>query len=111
MRGKAAPKKNRKTKIARFTNGRSTDSLSVMLSTQQMAALNASNCEVAFDNLTLQLYATDASPYQIIPQAVAFPKTVKQAAHIIQAALVAGVSVIPRGAGTGLSGGAVGEVG
>ena len=80
-----------------------------MLSTQQMATLNASNCEVAFDNQTLQLYATDASPYQIIPQAVAFPKTAKQAAHVIQAALVAGVPVIPRGAGTGLSGGAIGE--
>ena len=80
-----------------------------MLSASQMAALNASNCEVAFDNRTLQLYATDASPYQIVPQAVAFPKTVKQVAHVIQAALVAGVPVIPRGAGTGLSGGAVGE--
>ena len=74
-----------------------------------MSALNASNCEVAFDNQTLQLYATDASPYQIVPQAVAFPKTAKQAAHLIQSALVAGVPVIPRGAGTGLSGGAVGE--
>ena len=80
-----------------------------MLSTQQMSALNASNCEVAFDNQTLQLYATDASPYQIVPQAVAFPKSVKQAAHVVQAALVAGVPVIPRGAGTGLSGGAIGE--
>ena len=59
-----------------------------MLSAQQMSALNASNCEVAFDNQTLQLYATDASPYQIVPQAVGFPKTVKQAAHLIQAALV-----------------------
>ena len=85
------------------------DSLCQMLSTQQMSALNASSCEVAFDNQTLQLYATDASPYQIIPQAVAFPKSVKQAAHVIQAALVAGVPVIPRGAGTGLSGGAIGE--
>ena len=84
-------------------------SLLPMLSAQQMAALNASNCEVAFDNLTLQLYATDASPYQIAPLAVAYPKSVKQAAHIIQAALVAGLPVIPRGAGTGLSGGAVGE--
>lgn len=80
-----------------------------MLSASQMAALNASNCEVAFDNLTLQLYATDASPYQIVPQAVAFPKTAKQAAHLIQAALAAGVPVIPRGAGTGLGGGAIGE--
>ena len=80
-----------------------------MLSTQQMATLNASNCEVAFDNQTLQLYATDASPYQIIPLAVAYPKSGKQAAQVIQAALAAGVSVIPRGAGTGLGGGAVGE--
>jgi len=80
-----------------------------MLSAQQMSALNASNCEVAFDNQTLQLYATDASPYQIVPLAVGFPKTVKQAAHLIQSALLAGVPVIPRGAGTGLSGGAVGE--
>ena len=80
-----------------------------MLSTQQMSALNASNCEVAFDNQTLQLYATDASPYQIQPLAVAFPKSVRQAGQVVQAALSAGVSVIPRGAGTGLSGGAVGE--
>jgi FAD/FMN-containing dehydrogenase/Fe-S oxidoreductase len=80
-----------------------------MLSTQQMSALNASNCPVAFDNQTLQLYATDASPYQIVPQAVAFPQTAKQAAHVIQAAHAAGIAVIPRGAGTGLSGGAVGE--
>jgi FAD/FMN-containing dehydrogenase/Fe-S oxidoreductase len=80
-----------------------------MLSTQQMSALNASNCPVAFDNQTLQLYATDASPYQIVPLAVAFPQTARHAAHVIQAALVAGVPVIPRGAGTGLSGGAIGE--
>ena len=74
-----------------------------------MSALNASTCEVAFDNRTLQLYATDASPYQIVPQAVAFPKTVKQAARVIQAAQSAGVPVTPRGAGTGLGGGAVGD--
>jgi len=74
-----------------------------------MAALNAANCEVAFDNRTRQLYATDASPYQIVPGAVAFPQNTKQAAAIIQAALVAGLPVTPRGAGTGLSGGAIGD--
>ncbi|MDR3459389.1 MAG: FAD-linked oxidase C-terminal domain-containing protein [Verrucomicrobiae bacterium] len=74
-----------------------------------MSALNAANCEVAFDNRTRQLYATDASPYQIVPGAVAFPKNTKQAAAIIQAALVGGLSVTPRGAGTGLSGGAIGD--
>ena len=80
-----------------------------MLSTQQMASLNAANCEVAFDNRTRQLYATDASPYQIVPAAVAFPHNAKQASQIISAALVGGVPVIPRGAGTGLSGGAIGD--
>jgi FAD/FMN-containing dehydrogenase/Fe-S oxidoreductase len=94
---------------ARFTNRTRADSLWVVLSAQQMATLNASNCEVAFDNQTLQLYATDASPYQIVPQAVAFPKSAKQATHIVHAALAAGLPIIPRGAGTGLSGGAIGE--
>lgn len=80
-----------------------------MTPTQQHATLSAANCEVAFDNLTRQLYATDASHYQIEPMAVAFPRDAKQASAIIQAAAQAGVSVIPRGAGTGLVGGAIGE--
>ena len=80
-----------------------------MTPTQQMATLKAANCDVAFDNLTRQLYATDASLYQIEPLAVAFPKSANEAASIIQAAAQAGTTVIPRGAGTGLSGGAVGD--
>src|ERR1044071_3784006 len=80
-----------------------------MTSAQQQAALAATNCEVAFDNLTRQLYATDASIYQIEPLAVAFPKTERQASAVIEAAAHAGVSIIPRGAGTGLVGGAIGE--
>src|SRR6267378_5638234 len=80
-----------------------------MTSAQQQAALAASNCEVAFDNLTRQLYATDASIYQIEPLAVAFPKNAKQARAVIEAAGQAGIPVIPRGAGTGLVGGAIGE--
>ncbi len=80
-----------------------------MASAQQISALAAVNCEVAFDNLTRQLYATDASIYQVEPLAVAFPRSTKQAVAIIQAAGQAGIPVIPRGAGTGLTGGALGE--
>jgi FAD/FMN-containing dehydrogenase/Fe-S oxidoreductase len=80
-----------------------------MLPDQQLSVLAASGCEVAFDNLTRQLYATDASPYQIEPMAVAFPKNAQQAGDIIKAAAHAGLSVTPRGAGTGLSGGAIGD--
>jgi FAD/FMN-containing dehydrogenase/Fe-S oxidoreductase len=80
-----------------------------MTSAQQQSLFTASNCEVAFDNLTRQLYATDASIYQIEPLAVAFPKTARQACAVIEAAGHAGIPVIPRGAGTGLVGGAIGE--
>jgi FAD/FMN-containing dehydrogenase/Fe-S oxidoreductase len=80
-----------------------------MISAQQQATLSASGCEIAFDNLTRQLYATDASIYQIEPAAVAFPRDAKQASKLVQAALQVGVSVIPRGAGTGLVGGAIGD--
>ncbi len=80
-----------------------------MLSAQQLSILNAATCEVVFDNLTRQLYATDASPYQIVPQAVAFPGSAHDASAIIRAAAQVGLPVIPRGAGTGLSGGAVGD--
>ena len=71
-------------------------------------ALAAADCDVAFDNLTRQLYATDASLYQIEPLAVAFPRDARQAGSIIRAAADAGLEIIPRGAGTGLAGGAVG---
>ena len=43
--------------------------------------------------------------YAVEPVAVAFPRGSKQASAIIRAAADAGISVIPRGAGTGLIGG------
>ncbi len=80
-----------------------------MTTAQQLATLAAANCEIAFDNLTRQLYATDASPYQIEPVAVAFPKRTRDVSALVQAAAQAGVSVVCRGAGTGLTGGAIGD--
>jgi FAD/FMN-containing dehydrogenase/Fe-S oxidoreductase len=79
-----------------------------MTSTQH-ATLAVADCDVAFDDLTRQLYATDASLYQLEPAAVAFPRSAQQASSIIVAAADAGVAVTPRGAGSGLSGGAIGD--
>ncbi len=62
-----------------------------------------------FDNLTRQLYATDASIYQIQPAGVAFPRTAQQASAVIRAAADENISITPRGAGTSLSGGAIGD--
>ena len=71
--------------------------------------LKQTGCDVRFDNLTRQLYATDASIYQIEPVGAAFPKSAQEASAIIGAAADAGVSVTPRGAGTSLVGNAIGE--
>src|SRR5213082_198054 len=79
-----------------------------MTSTQR-STLAAADCEIAFDDLTRQLYATDASLYQLEPAAVAFPRSARQASSIIMAAADANVPVTPRGAGSGLSGGAIGD--
>jgi FAD/FMN-containing dehydrogenase len=68
------------------------------------AGLEKVDCEIAFDNLTRQLYATDASIYQIEPAAVAFPRNATQAAAVIRAAADQDLPLIPRGAGTGLAG-------
>jgi len=71
--------------------------------------IRQSGCDVRFDNLTRQLYATDASIYQIEPVGAAFPKSAQEASAVIRAAADAGVSVTPRGAGTSLVGNAIGE--
>src|SRR5438477_5401031 len=75
----------------------------------QRSTLATADCEIAFDDLTRQLYATDASLYQLEPAAVAFPSSAQQASSIIMAAAGATVPVTPRGAGSGLSGGAIGD--
>src|SRR6059058_5570508 len=79
------------------------------MTSAQERKIKQTGCDVRFDNLTRQLYATDASIYQIEPVAVAFPRNARQASALIDASAQAGVSVIPRGAGTGLVGGAIGE--
>src|SRR5213075_2374617 len=75
----------------------------------QRSTLENAGCEIAFDDLTRRLYATDASLYQLEPAAVAFPSSSEEASAIIAAAADANVPVTPRGAGSGLSGGAIGD--
>src|SRR6266704_6031803 len=79
------------------------------MTSAQERKIRQTGCDARFDNLTRQLYATDASIYQIEPVGVAFPKNAQQASLVIHAAADAGLSVTPRGAGTSLVGNAVGE--
>jgi FAD/FMN-containing dehydrogenase/Fe-S oxidoreductase len=83
--------------------------LSKEMTSAQEKKIRQTGCDARFDNLTRQLYATDASIYQIEPVGVAFPKSAPQASLVIRAAADAGVPVTPRGAGTSLVGNAIGE--
>ena len=56
-------------------------------------------------------YEFDATIERGMPQVVVFPESTEQVAAAVRVAHRAGVPVIPRGAGTGLSGGAVAAAG
>src|SRR5246500_758557 len=79
------------------------------MTSAQEKKIRQTGCDAHFDNLTRQLYSTDASIYQTYPVGAAFPKTAEQANLVIRAAADAGLSVTPRGAGTSLVGNAIGE--
>jgi FAD/FMN-containing dehydrogenase/Fe-S oxidoreductase len=79
------------------------------LTSTQRRALEATGCELRTDALTRVLFSTDASIYKIEPQAVAFPTGAEETGRLLAAAADAGVEITPRGAGTGLAGGAVGS--
>ncbi len=63
----------------------------------------------AAHNAVIMSYATDASVYQERPLAVALPKTVADVMALVQYAATAGVTLIPRAAGTSLAGQVVGS--
>ena len=60
--------------------------------------------EVRFDRYSRQLYATDASIYKITPLGVVIPQNADDVSATIETCAKAGISVLPRGGGTGLSG-------
>ncbi|HEX4850969.1 MAG TPA: FAD-binding oxidoreductase, partial [Puia sp.] len=61
------------------------------------------------DDTTRILYATDASAYREMPQAVAVPKSVEDIKKLISFASKSKTSLIPRTAGTSLAGQVVGN--
>src|SRR5712675_173597 len=79
------------------------------MTSAQERKIRQTGCDTRFDNLTRQLYSTDASIYQIHPVGAAFPKTAEQAILVIHATADSGLSITPRGAGTSLVGNAIGE--
>src|SRR5436853_2573731 len=59
----------------------------------------------------LMLYEYDGGVQRALPQAVVFPQTTEQVARIVKLAAKEKLPIVPRGAGTGLSGGAIARAG
>jgi FAD/FMN-containing dehydrogenase/Fe-S oxidoreductase len=75
-----------------------------------VAALNRLvDGEVRFDSYTRQLYATDASAYEITPIGVVFPRHTEDVSAVMGYCAEEGIPVLPRGAGTSLAGQSVNE--
>jgi len=64
--------------------------------------------DVYTDETMRTLYATDASPYQEMPIGIVRPRNSSDLRKVIQYAIMEGVSLIPRAAGTSLAGQCVG---
>jgi len=65
--------------------------------------------EIFSDNLSRKLYATDASVYRMLPEAVAYPIDEEDIKLLIDFAKTHNTSLIPRAAGTSLAGQCVGK--
>ncbi|WP_435194145.1 FAD-binding and (Fe-S)-binding domain-containing protein [Natronomonas sp. EA1] len=65
--------------------------------------------DVRFDEYTRQLYATDASAYEVLPIGVVMPKTTEDVAAVVDYCAEREIPVLPRGGGTSLAGQAVNE--
>jgi len=61
-----------------------------------------------FDTPTRSLYASDASPFHIMPAGVAVPEDEADLQVLVKYAYSRGLPIIPRGAGTGLAGESLG---
>ena len=60
--------------------------------------------EVRLDDFSRTLYSTDASIYQMKPIGVVFPENADDIVAVMEFAHREGIPVLPRGAGTSLSG-------
>jgi FAD/FMN-containing dehydrogenase/Fe-S oxidoreductase len=60
--------------------------------------------EVRFDEITREIYSTDASIYRILPLCVAIPKNTNDVKTIVQIAYENNIPILPRGGGSSLSG-------
>lgn len=65
--------------------------------------------EVRSDLMTQQIYSVDASIFEVAPLLAALPKTHEDLLTLVECARAHNIPLIPRGGGTGIAGGCLGE--
>jgi FAD/FMN-containing dehydrogenase/Fe-S oxidoreductase len=65
--------------------------------------------DVRFDEYSRNLYATDASAYEMLPIGVVFPESTADVSAVVEYCAQEKIPVLPRGGGTSLAGQAVNE--
>lgn len=65
--------------------------------------------EIHFDSIHKRAYSVDASIYEIEPLGIVIPKSKQDLISIIKIAQKHLITIIPRGAGTGITGGCIGK--
>ncbi|MFB6234908.1 MAG: FAD-binding and (Fe-S)-binding domain-containing protein [Halopenitus sp.] len=65
--------------------------------------------DIRFDSYSRQLYATDASAYEVTPIGVVLPRSTRDVASVVSYCAEEGIPVLPRGGGTSLAGQTVNE--
>ncbi|WP_336344613.1 FAD-binding and (Fe-S)-binding domain-containing protein [Halalkalicoccus ordinarius] len=65
--------------------------------------------DVRFDEYSRELYATDASAYEVLPIGVVFPTSTEDVSAVVSYCAEREIPVLPRGGGTSLAGQAVNE--
>ena len=60
--------------------------------------------EIRCDPLTVAMYSTDGSLYQVAPLGVAYPRHRDDVIALVRYAAQEKIPLVPRGAGTGLAG-------
>ena len=64
--------------------------------------------ELLTDPRVCAAYSEGAGIYRVVPEAVARPVSVAEVVSVVRGAMASGTPIVPRGAGTGMSGGNVG---
>jgi FAD/FMN-containing dehydrogenase/Fe-S oxidoreductase len=74
-----------------------------------IAELKNAHLTIRSDAISRELYSQDASIYRILPLAICFPRTSEEVQKAMEIAARFALPVIPRGAATGITGGALGK--